>query len=118
MLVNFALSTLWREGYIEDMSFIDAMMRPPEYYANGDGLGQASDLWAVGVLLYRLVTGEYPFSGTVDEVKEKVKNCDWRLPEKKDPVNGVYLSRGLVDLLKRLLTADIEERFTAAQVLC
>ena len=41
------------------------MYMSPEAY---DGkIGKPSDMWALGVLLYQIVTGYYPFNGTSRE---------------------------------------------------
>jgi serine/threonine protein kinase len=37
----------------------------PELVAKKDYLGQPVDVWALGVLLYKMLTGYYPFNGKI-----------------------------------------------------
>ena len=37
----------------------------PEHVAKKDYLGQPVDIWAMGVLLYKMLTGYYPFNGKI-----------------------------------------------------
>jgi serine/threonine-protein kinase len=45
----------------------------PEQYA-GDSIDQRVDVFSAGVLLYRMLTGEAPFSGTYEQVMYKILN--------------------------------------------
>ena len=39
------------------------LLSAPEILKKGDDYSFASDLWSIGVLLYKLAFGEYPFKG-------------------------------------------------------
>ncbi|KAM0915373.1 hypothetical protein ACQ4PT_010907 [Festuca glaucescens] len=67
--------------------------------------GRAADTWAVGVTLYCMITGRYPFLGdTLQETYDKIVN---------DPVEITSdMSPELADLIQRLLCKDPAERIT------
>ena len=67
--------------------------------------GRASDTWAVGVTLYCMITGRYPFLGeTLQETYDKIVNDPADIPSNVSPQ--------LVDLLERLLCKDPGDRIT------
>ena len=67
--------------------------------------GRASDTWAVGVTLYCMITGRYPFLGeTLQETYDKIVNDPADIPSDVSPL--------LVDLLERLLCKDPRDRIT------
>jgi len=67
--------------------------------------GRASDTWAVGVTLYCMVSGHYPFLGdTLQETYDKIANDPVELPGDVNPQ--------LADLLLRLLCKDPGGRIT------
>ncbi|CAL5015706.1 unnamed protein product [Urochloa decumbens] len=67
--------------------------------------GRASDTWAVGVTLYCMISGHYPFLGdTLQETYDKIANDPVQIPGDMNPQ--------LADLLQRLLCKDPEDRIT------
>jgi len=78
------------------------------------GYGSPVDMWAVGVLLYILLSGRLPFSG--DEDDELFKHIleakiEWKSPQ-FDKV-----SEQAKDLISHLIQKEPNDRFTAAQAL-
>uniref|UniRef100_A0A0D9Y1X5 Protein kinase domain-containing protein n=1 Tax=Leersia perrieri TaxID=77586 RepID=A0A0D9Y1X5_9ORYZ len=62
--------------------------------------GRAADTWAVGVTLYCMIFGQYPFLGdTLQETYDKIVNDTVEIPDGMNPQ--------LVDLLERLLCKEV-----------
>ncbi|PGH11592.1 CAMK/CAMKL/PASK protein kinase [Polytolypa hystricis UAMH7299] len=77
----------------------------PEVLQGKSYLGNAQDIWALGILLYTIVYKENPFYN-VDEILEH-------------PLRVPYLpfSEGTIDLIRKMLNRDVEERITITDVL-
>ncbi|GJN10097.1 hypothetical protein PR202_ga28161 [Eleusine coracana subsp. coracana] len=71
--------------------------------------GRPSDTWAVGVTLYCMISGHYPFLGdTLQETYDKIMNDSVQIPDNTNP--------HLADLLQRLLCKDPGDRITLQAV--
>lgn len=71
--------------------------------------GKAADTWAVGVTLYCMILGDYPFLGdTLQETYDKIVNNPLVLPD--------YLNSQLKGLLEGLLCKDPKQRMTLDSV--
>src|SRR3989449_11780057 len=84
-------------------------MRPDQLL--GDGLGPASDLYALGVVLYEMLTGRLPHAGaTVAELRMQ------RLLRPPIPVNWVcpVCPRELAEVVARALHPEPAERWPSA----
>jgi len=86
-----------------------AAMAPEQWRGDVRWWGPATDLYAVGVLTYELVTGQRPFRGTVEELEQAHLTED---PPELIAVVGV--PAGLDAWVRRLLAKDPRDRFATA----
>ena len=64
---------------------------------------QKADIWSLGVIIYYLYFGEFPFEGvSKNDVQSSIKKNEIRINEIDDP--------DLKDLLNKMLTKDKVER--------
>ncbi|MEO6892777.1 MAG: protein kinase [Ktedonobacteraceae bacterium] len=89
------------------------------YYASpeqvwGHTLDNRSDIYALGVVLYELVSGQRPFTGrSLPELTQAIVNGPLRPPSVLNP----ELSQELEQIILRAMARDINDRFTQAQLL-
>lgn len=76
---------------------------PPEYAESGRQVNCATDLWAAGVVLYKLLCGRFPFRGATDEeIFDNIRLARLRPPPEDLPVKlESILARSLAHRPKR-----------------
>ena len=93
---------------------------PPEQLRRGAHMHPSMDLWALGVILYIMLTGVHPFdlNGTAsdDEVAEIVRSGKQPPPLRNSPIT-VHLSKSAIELMEMLMTRDPNMRVTALELL-
>ena len=96
----------------------------PEVIKAGEGAkysGTAADIWSLGVLLYVMLCGSYPFRRREDDTKnnaakmdallKRIRNVDYRFP------SHVAVSPEAKDLVGRMLVGDPNERATLRDIM-
>jgi eukaryotic-like serine/threonine-protein kinase len=84
----------------------------PEQIRGSRELDARSDLWSLGVLAYRALTGKLPFGGhTVSELDKVIAHGDFVPPSRVNP----ELPTGLDAWMHRALSKDPAERYPTAR---
>ncbi|XP_029475528.1 serine/threonine-protein kinase 40 isoform X2 [Rhinatrema bivittatum] len=74
--------------------------------------GKPSDMWALGVVLFTMLYGQFPFYDSIpQELFRKIKAAEYTIPE-----DG-RVSENTVCLIRKLLVLDPQHRLTASEVL-
>ncbi|EAR88023.2 Serine/Threonine kinase domain protein (macronuclear) [Tetrahymena thermophila SB210] len=82
----------------------------PEIVSKVDYCGKKADIWALGIVLYVLLCGKFPFRGMSDnELFKKIRNCVY------DPPN--HVSEKCLNLLKKLLKFNPSDRPDCYEIL-
>jgi len=91
----------------ERMTVTGQLLGSPAYMApehvEGKPLDFRTDVFAVGILLYQLATGQLPFRGkNPHEVLKKIAECKYQPADMANPKIGAHLQRTIGKALKRL----------------
>ena len=85
-----------------------AYMAPEQ--CNGGAIDARTDLYACGVMLYELLTGEKPFHSLTDDPVEVVRMHLFKAPPRLDPSFG-----DLADIVAKALAKNPDDRFQTAE---
>lgn len=84
----------------------------PDVLSGAPYSGKASDMWALGVVLYTMLYGQFPFYDSIPhELFRKIKTAEFLLP------NDGRVSDNTKSLIGLLLMLDPQKRLTASGVL-
>ena len=107
-LIDFGFSTI-ANRYFKTYCGTPSYMSP-ELVKKMEYDGIAVDLWAMGVILYKMVTGDYPFGSEKDKfLNERILACDLKMPN--------YVSLECRNLITSCLQQDPQNRITCAEML-
>lgn len=82
----------------------------PEIVLKTEYCGPPADIWALGVLLFTILSGQFPYRGATDEeLYDKICRADYHLPKEVRE----NLSTAAKDLLSKLFQLKPENRPTA-----
>ncbi|XP_011503255.1 PREDICTED: probable serine/threonine-protein kinase DDB_G0277165 [Ceratosolen solmsi marchali] len=84
----------------------------PDVLCGKPYLGKPSDMWALGVVLYTMLYGQFPFyDSSPTQLFSKIKAASYYVP------NDGRVSEGTVSIITKLLVLQPSKRLTAVQVL-
>uniref|UniRef100_A0A7S3YG25 Protein kinase domain-containing protein n=1 Tax=Lotharella globosa TaxID=91324 RepID=A0A7S3YG25_9EUKA len=113
VVTDFGLSKFLKGGATHTKTACGTPLYLAPEVIMGNGYGKECDLWSLGVMLYVLLTGYYPFySSDRRRLYSKITRCSYKWPD-----NGTYIDENAKDLVAKLLVVDIKKRMTAAEVL-
>lgn len=106
----------------ETTSFAKTLVGTPQYYApevlnvqNGGGTyDQAADLWGLGVVLYVMLSGRYPFDGKKAPLEEQIRTASFNMSTKR----WANISEVGKELVQGLLRVDPRERLRLEHCAC
>jgi len=109
VLMDFGLA---REDYQQKLTVDGSIVGTPEYIsperAQGEHADARSDIYALGVVLYEMLTGDVPFLG-----QSALATLRKQIEETPDPVSRTVpnVSPGLEAVVRRALAKDPVERY-------
>ncbi|XP_058467261.1 twitchin isoform X5 [Malaya genurostris] len=112
-LIDFGLATRLNPNEMVKISTGTAEFAAPEIVER-EPVGFYTDMWAIGVLAYVLVSGLSPFAGETDiDTLKNIKQGTWDF----DEVAFKDASEECKDFIRRLLIKNTEKRMTAHECL-
>jgi eukaryotic-like serine/threonine-protein kinase len=117
-VIDFGIAKLRTEGSEEQLTRTGAIMGTVEYMSPEQGLGAEidgrSDLYAVGVILYRMLTGTVPYTAS-NPMGILYQHIHGEIPSPRTAVPEAGISRGVDAVVRRALAKNKEERFASAE---
>jgi hypothetical protein len=113
---DFGLARIESTGEVSECGIVVGTadyMSPEQVEGRTDDVGSKTDVWAIGVILYRCLTYRLPFSGrTVLETLERVKSGAYSPPNEVCP----DLPDELVEICRGCLEKDLVRRPSAGEM--
>jgi len=110
-LIDFGIAKLRGESLNQSLTNAGTIMGTPEYMApeqvRGERVDARADVWAMGVVLYEMLSGSVPFQGSMFELLQQIMDrpippLAERLPENLGAIASV---------IQRALSRDLGARF-------
>ena len=97
------------------MTQVGTLIGTPSYMApeqfRGEPVDARADIWAAGVMLYQLLTGEKPFEGGFSAVMHKALHTE---PPPPSQLSGI-VPRSFDEVIRRALAKRPEDRYSSAE---
>ena len=116
-LLDFGIAQLRGAGAVQGLTMVGSVMGTPQYMSpeqiSGGTVDARSDVWAMGVMMYRAATGQAPFKG--EEFAELADKILHHVPQPAGEL--VALPAALSTLVASCLERRIEDRCPSVEQL-
>jgi serine/threonine-protein kinase len=89
-------------------------MAPEQAEGRGQSLDARTDVFGLGAVLYRILTGRPPYEGTTIEALAKARSCLYVSPS---DIPGLLLPQGIVRIVLKAMAPNRADRYPSAQEL-
>ncbi len=109
-LLDFGIAQLRGQGAVQGLTLMGSVMGTPQYMSpeqiSGGTVDARSDVWAMGVMMYRAITGQAPYKG--EEFAELADKILHHVPQPAGEL--VTMPAELAKLIASCLERRIEDR--------
>jgi serine/threonine protein kinase len=116
-IVDFGIAILRDEQDVARLTGVGQMIGTPIYMspeqAKCESVDQRTDLFALGVIVYEMLSGMLPFEGGAMEIA--LSNVNKEPPRFAERVPGLIIDPMLEAFCRKLMARKIEQRFTSAR---
>jgi serine/threonine protein kinase len=106
-LIDFGFAL--RRGELDDSACGSAAYLAPEAF-QAQPPGESLDIWSLGVMLYAMICGCFPFGAALEDVIVNALDSDPEFPH--------YLSDDVIDLMTKMLRKNPAQRIDIEEVRC
>lgn len=107
---NFSTCRFAEKSDMNETYFLKSAYASPESFSKKPYNGMLSDIWACGIILYEMLAGKPPFSGsTTESLGQKVRKGNVIYPK--------TFSSQVIQLLKGIFSTVPSERYSIEQIL-
>jgi [calcium/calmodulin-dependent protein kinase] kinase len=109
-IIDFGISEILNETTMTSKKSGTLLFAPPELFSDENEInGFAIDIWSLGVTLFIMLYGYFPFNGdSFDEISNSIKNDAIFIPSDADAFE--------IDIINKILEKDPKKRITLSEI--